>query len=64
MVPTEVQAFLTHLAVNRTVSASTRNQTLNAIAFVVREVVWCDSGEFDDCQPGAHCGDVSQVRGL
>jgi len=29
----EVKAFLTHLAVNRKVSASTQNQTFNALLF-------------------------------
>jgi integrase len=47
MGPTEVRAFLTHLAVNRTVSASTQNQALNAIVFMYREVVRRDPDEFD-----------------
>ena len=46
MGPTEVRAFLTHLAVNRKVSASTQNQALNAIVFMYREVVRRDPGEF------------------
>jgi hypothetical protein len=48
MGPIEVRAFLTHLAVNRTVSASTQNQALNAIAFMYREVVRRDPGEFGE----------------
>jgi len=44
----EVRAFLTHLAVNRDVSASTQNQALNAIVFMYREVVRCDAGEFGE----------------
>jgi integron integrase len=48
MGPTEVRAFLTHLAVNRTVSASTQNQALNAIVFMYREVVRRDPGEFGE----------------
>lgn len=35
----EVEAFLTHLAVNRSVSASTQNQALNALIFLYREVL-------------------------
>ena len=48
MGPTEVRAFLTHLAVNRRVSASTQNQALNAIVFMYREVVRRDPGEFGE----------------
>ena len=44
--PTEVRAFLTHLVVNRKVSASTQNQALNAIVFMYREIVRRDPGEF------------------
>lgn len=36
---TEVTAYLTHLAVNRHVSASTQNQALSAILFLYREVL-------------------------
>jgi site-specific recombinase XerD len=43
-----VRAFLTHLAVNRRVSASTKNQALNAIVFMYREVVRRDPGEFGE----------------
>ncbi len=35
----EVTAFLTHLAVNRNVSAGTQNQALNAIVFLYRQVL-------------------------
>ena len=45
---TEVRAFLTHLAVNRRVSASTQNQALNAIVFMYRDVVRRDPGEFGE----------------
>ena len=31
----EIEAFLTHLAVNRGVSAATQNQALNALIFLV-----------------------------
>jgi len=48
MGPAEVRAFLTHLAVNRTVSASTQNQALNAIVFMYREVVRRDPGDLGE----------------
>jgi hypothetical protein len=35
----EVQAFLTHLAAQRNVAASTQNQALNALVFLYREVL-------------------------
>lgn len=35
----EVRGFLTHLAVERNVAASTQNQALNALVFLYREVV-------------------------
>ena len=39
MGPEEVQAFLTHLAVERHVSASTQNQAKSALLFLYREVL-------------------------
>ena len=36
---TEIEAFLTDLAVNRHVAASTQNQALNAVLFLYREVL-------------------------
>lgn len=36
---TEVQAFLTHLAVNRKLSASSQNQATNAIVFLYKQVL-------------------------
>ena len=35
----EVEAFLTHLATDRRMSASTHNQALSAILFLYREVL-------------------------
>ena len=35
----EVEAFLSHLAINRNVSASTQNQAFNAIVFLYRQVL-------------------------
>src|SRR5712692_8266128 len=40
----EVSAFLTHLAVDRRVSASTQNQALAAVLFLYREVLETDIG--------------------
>ncbi|MDB5348112.1 MAG: integron integrase [Schlesneria sp.] len=42
----EIEAFLTHLARNRGVAASTQNQALNAIVFMYRAVVKQDLGQF------------------
>jgi len=39
MGPPEVEAFLTHLAVEGKVAASTQNQALNAIVFLYKEVL-------------------------
>jgi integron integrase len=39
MGPAEIEAFLTHLAVDRNVAASTQNQALSAILFLYREVL-------------------------
>jgi site-specific recombinase XerD len=35
----EIEAFLTHLAVERNVSASTQNQALSALLFLYKEVL-------------------------
>lgn len=48
MGPLEVKAFLTHLAVNRNVSASTQNQALCALVFLYRHVLEQDLGELGD----------------
>jgi len=41
----EVEAFLTHLAVKRKVSASTQNQALNALVFLYKKVLKCPLGD-------------------
>jgi integrase len=46
--PAELEAFLTHLAVNAKVSASTQNQALQALLFLYRQVLgielpWLDN---------------------
>ena len=35
----EIEAFLTHLAVDQNVAASTQNQALSALLFLYREVL-------------------------
>jgi site-specific recombinase XerD len=42
MGPPEITAFLTHLAVNENVAASTQNQALNALVFLYRHVLQRD----------------------
>ena len=42
----EIESFLTDLAVQRKVSASTQNQALNALVFLYKEVLDIDLGEF------------------
>lgn len=42
-----VEAFLTHLAVNRNVSSSTQNQALCAIVFLYRDVLKMTLGKFE-----------------
>jgi integron integrase len=42
----EVQDFLTHLAVERNVAASTQNQALNAIVFLYAHVLKLELGDF------------------
>lgn len=43
----EIEAFLTHLAVDGRVAASTQNQALNAIVFLYRELVGREVGELE-----------------
>jgi integron integrase len=44
----EIGAFLTHLAVDRRVSASTQNQALSALLFLYRELLGREPGELGD----------------
>jgi len=44
----EITQFLTHLAVNGNVAASTQNQALNAILFLYREVLKIEVQDFGD----------------
>ncbi len=43
----DIEAFLTHLAVERQVAASTQNQALSALLFLYREVLHQDPGPVD-----------------
>lgn len=50
MGPTEVETFLTHLAVKNRVSASTQNQALNAIVFLYRAVLQRELGWLENIE--------------
>lgn len=47
----KVRAFLTHLARDKDVAASTQNQALNAIVFLYRHVLQKDVGDFSGFHP-------------
>ena len=42
----EINSFLSHLAVDRHVAASTQNQALNAVVFLYKQVLHIDLGDF------------------
>ena len=44
----EIHQFLSHLAINKQVAASTQNQALSAIAFLYRKVLQQEPGDFGD----------------
>lgn len=44
----EIHAFLSHLALNENVAASTQNQALNALVFLYRKVLKKDVSDFSD----------------
>ncbi len=46
--PAEVKSYLTYLAVNRKVSASTQNQAFNALLFLFRHILKKDFGDHKD----------------
>ena len=46
----EISAFLTDLAVNRNVSASTQNQAFNALLFLYRNVLQMEFGELENVE--------------
>ncbi|WP_267905529.1 site-specific integrase [Nitrosophilus alvini] len=43
----EIEEFLTHLAVEKSVSLTTQNQAFNAILFLYREVLCIDTGDWN-----------------
>lgn len=52
----EVREFLSWLAVERAVAASTRNQALNALVFLYRQVLEQPLGDIGDAVlPGGRC---------
>src|SRR4029450_9816154 len=51
MGPEEIRGFLTNLAVERHVSASTQNQALGALLFLYRDVLRRDAGDFAGFAP-------------
>ena len=48
MAETEINAFLTHLAVEEKVSASTQNQALSALLFLYRHVIGREVGDLGE----------------
>jgi len=57
----EVREFLTHLAVERNVSASTQAQALNAIVFLYEQVLGREAGEFSDFERATRAKKVPEV---
>ena len=57
----EVQAFLTHLAVEKNVAASTQNQALSALLFLYREVLKVDLPWLDQFTPAKKSNRVPVV---
>ena len=68
MGPAEVSQFLTHLAVNREVAASTQNQALAALLFLYRNVLKQDLPWLENVAPsktaGAHasCAYLTRIE--
>ena len=65
MGPDEVTAFLTHLAVDRSVSASTQNQAKSALLFLYRVVLGVQLPWLDDviaAKGRAACRSCSRIR--
>lgn len=60
----EVERFLTHLAVEQRVSASTQNQALNALVFLYGQVVKKERATCPPCAPFAvsACPPFSRAR--
>jgi hypothetical protein len=63
---TEVERFVTHLAVERNVAASTQNQALSAIVFLYKEVLGRELGHVEGARRPARVPVVlteAEVRG-
>lgn len=52
---TELTGFLSSLAVDRRVAASTQNQALSALLFLYRDVLELDRGSMTSCARSAPC---------
>ena len=59
----EVSQFISHLATDKNVAASTQNQALNAIVFLYKQVLNVDLGDFGHLErvDVAHSSDVSYL---
>ncbi len=58
---TDLKDFLTHLAVDRAVAASTQRQALNALIFLFREVLGREPGNVSDYTPSRRAQRVPEV---
>lgn len=58
----KVRGFLTHLARERDVSASTQNQALNAIVFLYKQVLQEDVGDFSGFHPARLRAAIAKVK--
>ena len=57
----EVRGFLTHLAVERNVAASTQNQALNALVFLYREIIGPELGWIGEFEPAKRPARMPEV---
>src|ERR1035437_1686519 len=57
----DLKDFLTHLAVDRAVAASTQRQALNALIFLFREVLGRDPGDVSDYTPSRRAQRIPEV---
>ncbi|MBF0244513.1 MAG: integron integrase, partial [Planctomycetes bacterium] len=57
----DIKGFLTHLAVERAVAASTQRQALNALVFFFREVLGRSLGDLSDYKPSRKAKRIPEV---
>ncbi len=57
----DVKNFLTHLAVDRSVAASTQRQALNALMFLFQQVLERDPGDVSDYSPSRRAQRIPEV---